>query len=61
MSLITDNKVKTHTCKGMVRKKVQSQQKNFEKFKLNGLVKPYWKVYIRHDSGMITLSIYHGK
>jgi hypothetical protein len=36
MSLITDKKVKTHTSQGIVKNKinVQSQQKNFEKFKL---------------------------
>ena len=35
MSLITGNKVKKkHTSQGIVKRKGQSQQKNFEKFKL---------------------------
>jgi hypothetical protein len=34
MSLITGNKEKKHTSQGIVKRKGQSQQKNFEKFKL---------------------------
>jgi hypothetical protein len=35
MSLITGNIVKKHTSQGIVKRKGQKQQKNFEKFKLS--------------------------
>jgi antitoxin component YwqK of YwqJK toxin-antitoxin module len=62
MSLITGNKVKKNTSQGIVKKyKANKRILRSLSFDNNGLVKPYWKVCLRHDSGMITLSIYHGK
>ena len=63
MSLITGNKVKTHKLRYCENEKYKANKRILRSlsFDNNGLVKPYWKVYLRHDSGMITLSIYHGK
>ena len=64
MSLITGNKVnKTHKPRYCEKEKDKANKRILRSlsFDNNGLVKPYWKVCLRHDSGMITLSIYHGK
>ena len=64
MSLITGNKVKkTHKTRYCEKEKDKANKRILRNlsFDNNSLVKPYSKLYIGPDSGMITLFIYHGK